>query len=155
MMKKVWILLMIAVFAIGMVGCSDQKSDNKDETTGEAATQLHTVPPADTTSEPEWAPVDCNITLQSDTQLYADSADFMTFALVGSTDEDCELRFAFDETAAAKLAQAGIGADCYITVDSRQLNGSLTFNSDYTEASLKGGYTYAEMCELASAIRGV
>ena len=151
-MKKALLILMIAAIALCAVGCSKESDNTSTEPATEAGTQLHVIPPSDAISEPEWAPVDCDITLQSDTMQYADSAGILTFALVGSTDEDCELRFSLDEAVTAALSAGA--TDCFFTVNGERLNGTVTFNDACTEATLKGGYSYEETCKLANTIRG-
>lgn len=152
-MKKILTILMIASVALCAAGCAKETDRNTAEPTAQPGTQLHTIPPTEQIAEPEWAPVDCEISLQNDTLMYADSSGFLTFALTGSADEDCALRFAFDEATTALLAQQA-PTDAYITLNGEPLVGTLSFNADYSEATLTGGYTYEEICQLANVIRG-
>ena len=154
-MKKLSIVLLIAAVALFSVGCGNSSDQNATaEPTAEPSTQLHTLP-SDDDAPLEWAPVDCEITLESSSAVYAESEDFLTFALDGSTDEDCELRFTLDEKTASMLAQQSADSAYYLTVNGRVLKGTITLSEDHSELTLKGGYTYSKMCALASEIRGL
>ena len=153
-MKKLLIILMIAATALFCAGCGESTEDNSTEPTAEPSTQLHTMPPSEA-EQLEWAPVDCEITLESSTAIYAESADFLTFALAGSTDEDCELRFILNDETALMLSSQDAGISYYLTVNGKVLKGEVSFNDDFTQVTMKGGYTYGNMCVLATEIRGL
>ena len=150
------ILLLILLTAVTAVGCANQPDVKQtDEPTAAPETQLHTVAPPEETPSVEWAAVDCEISLESSDSIYAENRDFLTFALVGSTDEDCALRFTIDEVTASMLLQQDAGIDYYLTVNKKVLKGEISFSSDFSEIIMTGGYTYGEMCELAREIRGL
>ena len=155
-MKKALIFLLILITASLVVGCSQQTDSPKaDEPTAAPSTQLHTLPPADVEREPEWAPVDCEISLDSSDAVYAENSDFLTFALIGSSDEDCALRFTLNDETAAMLKKESAGVDFYPVVNGKTLKGAVTFNDDFTEMTVTGGCSYTEMCALATEIRGL
>ena len=155
-MKKALIFLLILITAALAVGCSQQTDSPKaDEPTAAPSTQLHTLPPADVEREPEWAPVDCEISLDSSDAVYAENSDFLTFALIGSSDEDCALRFKLNDETAAMLKKESAGVDFYLVVNGKTLKGAVTFNDDFTEMTVTGGCSYTEMCALATEIRGL
>lgn len=145
---------MIAATALLCVGCGETTEEKTAEPTAEPATQLHTVPP-DEAEQLEWAPVDCEIRLESSTAIYAESADFLTFALAGSTDEDCELRFIINDETALMLSAQDATISYYLTVNGKVLKGDVSFSDDFTQVTMKGGYTYGDMCTIATEIRGL
>ncbi|MBR1532748.1 MAG: hypothetical protein IJ639_00120 [Ruminococcus sp.] len=154
-MKKYLIVLMILAVALTASACSNSaETSTEPEAAAEPSTQLHTVPPSEA-EQLEWAPVDCEITLDSSSAVYAESADFLTFALVGNTDEDCELCFTLDEKTAAMLKTQPADTAYYLTVNKKMLKGTVSFSEDFSELTMKGGYSYAEMCALATEIRGL
>ncbi len=153
-MKRYLIVFLTIITAVLAAGCSKQ-SATQTEPAAEPSTQLHTIPPTETGMQPEWAPVDCEITLESSDSVYAEGSDFQTFALVGNSDETCALHFILDDVTAAMLSQQDAGISYYVTVNGKVLKSEVTFNSDFTELTLKGGYTYSEMCALATEIRGL
>ena len=156
-MKKLITLLLIAA-ALLLIGCgasTDNTATDSAEPTAESSTQLHTVPASDAALQLEWAPVDCEITLESSEAIFAKSDGFLTFALVGSTDDDCALRFTLKDSIAEMLAQQKDGVEYYLTVNDKVLKGAVSFSDDFTEVVMNGGYTYSEMCILATEIRGL
>ena len=153
-MKRLLILLMIAAVTLFATACGKSSDDTPKEPTAEPSTQLHTIPPAET-DQLEWAPVDCEISLENSAAVYAESKDFLTFALSGTTDEDCELRFVINDETAKMLKSQQSDSAYYLTVNGKVLKGDVSFSDDYTEITMKGGYTYAEMCALATEIRGL
>lgn len=153
-MKRLLILFLIAAVALFATACGKPSDDTPAEPTAEPGTQLHTIPPAEA-EQLEWAPVDCEISMESSTAVYAESKDFLTFAIVGSTDEDCELRFVLDDKTAEMLKAQKEDESYYLTVNQKVLKGAVSLSDDCSEVTMKGGYTYAEMCALATEIRGL
>lgn len=154
-MKRILMILMIAALTVVTASCGVQQKKASTEPPTEAETQLHTVPAEEQTQPVEWAPVDCEISLESSDSIYAESADFLTFALVGSSDDDCELRFTLEEETAAMLTQQEADIAYYVTVNGEKLKSTVSFNDDCTVLILSGGYSYGEMCSLATEIRGL
>lgn len=153
-MKKILITLIICALALCIAGCGQNgttaTADPVDGTESQtAAAELPTAP------EPEWALVDSDILLRSDDAVLVDKTGFGTFAISGNTNQSCQLIFSFDELTAAALSQQVNGAVCYLELDGETLNGNIVFNDDYTEMTFKGDYNYYEMCDLATAIRGL
>ena len=154
-MKKLLTILMVALIALAAAGCGQQSNDkDTDKPTEAASNRMHTVPPTEA-QEPEWAPVDCEIELHSSDAVYADSKAFRTFALVGSADDNCELRFTLDDETAAMLSKESRDKEYYLIVNEKTLKGDVSLNDDCTEVTMKGGYSYNEMCILATEIRGL
>ena len=156
-MKKLLIPLLIAAIALCFAACGKKSEPTATEQpTAQPSTQRHTVPPTEQTPKLEWAPVDCDIALHSSDGIAVEAADFLTFALDGSTDKDCKLRFSLSETAAGVLAaQQTDPFNLYLTVNGDPLKGKLSFSDDYTELVMQGNYSYDEMCRLATTIRGL
>ena len=155
-MKKLLILLLLAATALCIVGCGSkpvEPTTAEPTANAEPSAQRHTIPPSET--QLEWAPVDCDIALCSAEAILIGEDDFLTFALAGSTDEDCALRFALSESGAGVLSAQQTAGGLHLTVDGKPLNGTLTFSDDCSEITMTGGYTYEEMCRLATAIRGL
>ncbi len=153
-MKRFLIILMIAATALLAVGCY-KESSKTDTPATEGETKLHTIQPDDADAQPEWAPVDCDIELRNTRYVYAQSTDFLTFALVGKTDEDCELQFTIDEVTSGMLSQQDASTEYFLSLDGQKLRGTVSFSDDFGKIYLKGGYTYDEMCALATKIRGL
>lgn len=154
-MKKIISILMIAAIALLMFGCSKSEDKKTSEKNAEPATVENTRP-FGRTEEPEWAPVDCDIALVINDTVCAENSDFPTFALIGSNIDDCGLLFEVDKTAAGVLSMNyDESADCYLAVNGEALNGTVSFNDDFTEMTFRGDYNYTEMCEIASTVRGL
>lgn len=144
---------MILAAVPAFVGCAknDDSKANASDTAAEAETRLF-----GRTEEPEWAPVDCDIALSSGGTVYAQNADFPTFAIVGTNSDNGALVFIVEQTAAAVLSASAVDADSYIlTVNGEDLSGSVSFNDGCTEMTFKGDCSYTELCEIASVIRGL
>ncbi len=154
-MKRFLLILMIAATALLAVGCAKGGDQSNKETVAEPTTKLDTIPTTSPEGQPEWAPVDCDIKLESAQYVFAEGSDFQTFALVGNTDDNCELRFTLDVVTSGMLSQQDKATAYYLTLDGKKLNGTITFNDDFSEFSLKGGYSYNDLCALASQIRGL
>ena len=153
-MKRLLIPFLIAAVALFATACNNTTQETSQEPTADLGTQLHTVPPAET-DQLEWAPVDCEISLESSTAVYAENKDFLTFAIAGSTDADCELRFVLNDETAKMLKSQKADETYYLTVNNKVLKGTVSLSDDCSEVTMKGGYTYAEMCALATEIRGL
>lgn len=145
---------MVAILALLTVGCSDNSAKKADKPTEEPATVLHTVPSTEQSAQLEWAPVDCEITLESSDSVYAERSDFLTFALVGNSNDNCALRFTLDDATASMLSEQGAKTAYYLTVNGRVLGGEVSLSEDCSELTLTG-YSYAEICALATEIRGL
>lgn len=153
-MKRFFLILLVTITALLIVGCSDKPETTATEPTEEPATVLHTVPPTEQNAPLEWAPVDCEITLESSDYVYADKSGFLTFALIGNSDENCALRFTLDEAIAAALLGQSEDTAYYLTVNGRVLGGTVSLSEDRSELTLTG-YSYPEICALATEIRGL
>ena len=153
-MKRLLTILLVAALAVITAACGGSTENKATQPATEAGTQLHTVPPEEKPVQLEWAPVDCELQLMSGDTMLADQGAIPTFALSGSTDEDCALYFTLDAMTSGVLQQNG-GAGCYLTLDGEKLDGTLTFSEDCSEMTLAGGYSYDEMCRLATRIRGL
>ena len=154
-MKRFLSILMIAAVALLMFGCSKSDDKQSSDTSSASAAEAETRP-FGKTAEPEWAPVDCEISLYSGNLVYAQNADFPTFAIVGDSDVNCALLFTVDKTAAAVLSMnQDEGIKYALSVNGDELTGTVSFNDDFTEMTFKGAYSYEDMCSIASVIRGL
>ena len=153
-MKRFLIIVLTAALALTAAACGGTVKPVATELATQAGTQLHTMPPEEKPAALEWAPVDCELALENAGGVLADRAAIPTFALAGSTDEDCALHFMVDQMTSGVLQQSG-GEGCYLTLDGNRLNGKLSFSEDFSELTLAGGYDYEEMCQLATTIRGL
>lgn len=152
-MKKIVSWILIALLGLILAGCANGPTAEPTAEPTEPEPQAHTIAPS-TPVEPEWAPVDCALTLEDNDNLYAEGEDFRYFALIGTTDEDCELRFMLDEVTAAMLREQNADNAYFITVNGTRL-GNANLNEDCTEASVKGQLSYDEMTAMATTIRGL
>ena len=145
------ILLMIALISV-LTACG-QEQEATVAPTAAPQPQLHTVAPTTAAAEPEWAPVDCDLELVSGGQAYADRDDFECFALSGS-DDSAVILMKLSDAAAHELSSLTELNEFSVTVDGEEIGGA-DLSDDCKQVTLKGDYTYEELCELATRIRGL
>ena len=145
------ILLMIALISV-LTACG-QEQEATVQPTAAPQPQLHTVAPTTADAEPEWAPVDCKLELISGDQVFADTDDFECFALSGS-DDSAVILLKLNDTAAQELVSLDELNDYVLTIDGEKIGGA-DLSDDCKQITLTGDYTYDELCELATRIRGL
>ena len=145
-------ILLVCVTAVWAVGCTPEPGEPTEAPTEAPEPQLHTVAPTEQ-QEVEWAPVDSDLRLEDQEAVYAQKDDFLMFGVFGSTDEDGELRFILNDETAQMMSEQEVQE--YYLVLNEALIGTVTVSEDGTTVTLKGGYTYYELCQLATQIRGL
>lgn len=145
-MKKILILLTLCAVCLAFASCKDDTPANSQQP---SAAPKHTVAPTDVIhNELEWAPVDCDITLNTkDSQPVLINDDFDTFALVGNTDEDSHIVIKLTDDAASALKTMTELSDmpllinnvevAKITIDKNTFNGEITFGEKDTISQLQ------------------
>lgn len=153
-MKQYCMILIIALALVILAGCAPQPAAEPTVPPTEPQPQPHTIAPPDAAQEPEWAAVDCEIRLESADDVYAEGDDFICFALIGNTDEDCELRFQLDEVTAAMLAEQPSDTAYYLIVNGERI-GSAAVGDDGSLVTVGDRMSYRELKALATEIRGL
>ena len=153
-MRKASILILITLLVFALVACSGNNDSTENQTP--AATEQETAAPyiATPVNEPEWTLAEGELKLEDADNIYAEGADILYFAIIGTNEEDVELLFRFDDTTANMLKQQSADNQYYMTLDGENI-GNVTLNDDCTIASLKGQHSYEEMTALATRIRGL
>lgn len=149
-MKK-WIICLTLLTALLLTACGGETPAPTEA--AEEPTQLHTVAPSQAQPEAEWASVAVQMTLEDNDNVYAKGSDFLSFALIGSSDS-AEIRFKLDDVTAAMLRQQDPGNKYYVTIDGKKI-GDVTLNQNCNELTLIGDFTYSKLCTLANRIRGL
>lgn len=150
---KRWILCLAVIAALLLTACGGAQTPAPTAAPTEPPTQLHTVAPGASGQEPEWASVECMMTLEDDDNLYAKGSDFVSFALIGGEDA-AELRFRLDEVTATMLRDQSKDNAYYVTMDDQRI-GDVVLNESCDELTLVGDRSYEELCTLANRIRGL
>ena len=147
------IIVLFSVLAVVMLAACGAQPEPVTEAPTEPEPQLHTVAPTEAVAEPEWAPVDSELSLERDGQIYAQGEDFVSFALVGDGDS-VKLMFELSELAAGVLSSQDDPSGFTLSLNGEAI-GSAVLSSDCTELTLDGEHSYEELCELATVIRGL
>lgn len=135
-----------------MSACGGDDSSQHASDPTEPELQMHTVAPSGDRSEPEWARIDREMTLEDKDNIYASGSDFLCFALVGD-EKSAELRFKLDDVTAGMLLTQSADNAYYITMDGERI-GDAELNDTCDELTLIGDLSYTKLCELANRIRG-
>ena len=150
-MKRIIAVLLASLFLLALTACKSEPEPTAAPTQPEP--QPHTVSPASTVEEPEWAPVDSDVALLSDGEPFAASDAFTYFAIVGRG-EDAVIRLKVNSLTASMLKSAE-GEPVYsVTLNGKKI-GDAKVSEDFEELTLINDYSYEELCELATDIRGV
>lgn len=152
-MKRYIAITLIIMICISLTACMGNTTPSEDVSS-------HTLPPtqASVTVEPEWAEVDSDIALtDSENNTIVVAADFETFALVGTNDDDSYIKIMLNDSGYKSLIE-------YTSITSNTfylyLNGEeieeITYASDVPNPIEFGhSKSYEELCQLAGAIRGL
>ena len=155
-MKKIIAAVMALALLLSLVGCGSAPEPPTEPVTAaptEPPPQMHTVAPTAAEPEPEWAPVDCDISLESDGETVVDSSGFEYFAIVGSED-DSMLSFKLSELSSKLLKSRGEDSVYTLVLNGKEI-GSAVPDESYEELILDEKLPYEYLCELATSIRGV
>lgn len=153
-MKKIIASIIIMLLCISLFGCSQ----TQEIIPTEEPTKAHSIAPTEEyLVEPEWAPIDCNITLNDkDNNIVVPSYDFLTFALEGSTDEDSRILLKLSDEATDMLKQNSESLTLTLTINDTPIEDVVispdTFNGEF---EIGASYSYQDTCDLATTIRGL
>lgn len=153
MMRKLTGLFSILLLILMLTACSGTVAAPTEPTEPEPATQRFTLAPKDdTAAEPEWCPLDCELSLTDESgEVYATAEDFLCFAIVGSSDEEAKLLFKPTDEAAKMLSVCAVG-EWRMTLAGEDI-GTVVPSVSFDEFSLAGSYD--DLCVLATTIRGL
>lgn len=152
-MKKLLCILAVVLVCASFCSCT-----NKGDTTPTAEpTTTHTLPPTEnTTTEYEWAEIDCELALtdkDGNTVAYAD--DFETFAIVGSTDDDSYIIVKLTDEATDIINTTSDVSELSLSING-EVYSDVTFPDEFTgEIEIGNNMTFEQVCELATTIRGL
>lgn len=152
-MKKLIALTMIIMLCVSLTACMGNTTPTEEIST-------HTLPPteASVTVEPEWAEVDSDIALtDGENNMVVAAIDFETFALVGSNDDDSYIKIKLNDSGYKSLLEyTSITSNTfYLTLNGEEIE-EITYADDVPNP-IEFGHdkSYAQLCELAGAIRGL
>ena len=147
-MKKLTIILTAILLCVIFAGCASNTEPTEPSVS-------HTIPPIEeTTSEYEWAEIECELALtdsEGNTLLY--SEDFTYFAVVGSTDEDSYIVLQLTEDAQAMLSSVDTTA-VSLTIYGDTVS-DVKVSDDKSTVTFGNSIPYATLCEYATTIRGL
>lgn len=155
-MKKIFLITAaLTLIMAGCAGCAQNTAPTEPETQPETQPQLHTVAPMnDTDSEPEWGYVDCDIAVvNSENETVLSKNDFEAVA-VSASGENAALLFRVTSQGADVMAATG-EETLAVTLDGEKIGSLNPQNITDSEFTLAGDYTYEEICDLATRIRGL
>ena len=147
------IIVLIAILAVISLAACGAEPLPPTEAPTEPVPQLHTLAPTEAVAEPEWVPVDSDLTLERGGEVYAQGEDFERFALVEDDGVFC-LKFGLGEFACAVLGSQGSVEGFSLALNGEDIGG-VSLSADCAELTLIGDYTYDELCVLATRIRGL
>lgn len=151
-MKKHLILAAAFLLLLTMTACAGNTIPEETIAATEAPTQA---PYIDTQlDEPEWTLAEGNLQLEDADNIYADSVDFLYFAIVTNTDGSRELRFKLNDETAAMLKAQTADIQYYITLDGENI-GKATLSEDGTVLTVTSDNANGEITAIATKIRGL
>lgn len=152
-MKKLISITILIMLCVSLTACMGNTTPTEEIST-------HTLPPtqAYVTVEPEWAPVDSDIALMdSEGNTLVTAADFETFALVGTNDDDSHIKIMLNDSGYKSLLEyTGVTSNTfYLYLNGEEIE-EITY-ADNVPNPIEFGHdkSYEELCQLAGAIRGL
>ncbi len=153
-MKILVSLLITVLLCFSLVGCSQ----TEEVIPTEEPTKAHSIAPTEEfLVEPEWAPIDCNITLNdAKGNIVVQSYDFLTFALVGNTDEDSKIKLKLSDEATDMLKSNNEDLTLTLNINDTAIEDVVISPSTFSgEFEIGESYSYQDTCDLATTIRGL
>lgn len=150
-MKRLTLLILAVLISLTITACS-QKEVVEETTT-------HTIPATQPpVTEPEWAQVDCDISLadpeSGNTILYAE--DFTNFAVMGTTDEDSYIVLQTTEDAKNFVNSLAEISTLQIIINGNSKDDIVIKAGEFTgEIAFGHNLPYEALCQLASSMRGL
>lgn len=148
-MKKLTILLLTVLMCVFFAGCQGDTQPSAEPT------ESHTIAPTEiSTTEYEWAQIECEISLfdsEGNTILY--SEDFTNFAVVGNTDADSYIILQLTDDAQSMLS----------TIDTSSVSlaiygdtmADVKVSEDKSTVTFGNSIPFESLCEIATTIRGL
>lgn len=151
-MKKLTLIILAVLLCVAFSACAEKEEVIEENT-------AHTIPATQpVVAEPEWAQVDCDISLvDADTNtviLYAE--DFTNFAVMGTTDDDSYIILQTTEDGKNTVNSMTEVPSLQLVING-ETKADVTFEVGAFTGEIEFGHAlpYQTLCELASTIRGL
>ncbi|MBR2714824.1 MAG: hypothetical protein IKB73_01300 [Ruminococcus sp.] len=153
-MKKLTLIILAIMMCVMFASCAKEEVNNDDK-----SSTTHTIPASESVNEaePEWAEIDCDMTLvDAQGNIVLSGSDFETFALVGTNDDDSYILIKTSQEATDIVKTADPSSTLDLCINGNTVGGGSISPSEFNgEIKLGEDMTYETLCELANSIRGL